>query len=79
MKNRIPRRQELMVLIALSLACTIVVQLTGKYDVGLAVLGAPVFLVAALMGFRRGSGVTASAATEPVAVVTPEDDASMSG
>jgi hypothetical protein len=31
------------------------VGVTGTYDVGLAVLGVPVFLVAALMGFRRGS------------------------
>jgi len=60
MKNRLPRRQELIVLIALSLLCTVIVGVTGKYDVGLAVLGAPVFLVAALMGFRRGSAPAAA-------------------
>jgi hypothetical protein len=33
---------------------TLVVGVSGKYDVALAVLGMPVFLVAALMGHSRG-------------------------
>ena len=71
MKNRFPRRQELFALIALSLLCTLIVTLTGKNDVGLAVLGAPVFLVAALMGLRRAGSVPP---TETVAESTAVDE-----
>jgi hypothetical protein len=39
--------------VILAVVCTLVVAATGKYDVAFAVLGAPVFLVAALMGHRR--------------------------
>jgi hypothetical protein len=77
MKNRFPRRQELVVLIAISLLCTVIVGVSGKYDVGLAVLGVPVFLVAALMGFRRVSmpapAIEAATVTAPVdSTATPE-------
>jgi len=71
MKNRVPRRQELMVLIALSLLGAMIVQMTGTYDVGLAVLGVPVFLVAALMGFRR---VNSPAAIEVDAASNPDEE-----
>ena len=74
MKNRFPRRQEMFVLIALSLLCTVVVKVTGKDDVGLAVLGAPVFLVAALMGFRR-VGSAPAAETEAAMASTARDEA----
>ena len=53
MKNRMPRRQELIVLAAISIICAAILGISGRYDVGLAVLGAPLFLVAALMGLRR--------------------------
>jgi len=76
MKNRFPRRQELIILVTLSLLCAVVSEVSGKYDVGLAVLGAPVFLVAALMGFRRSS-----APTPPTQTATAESpaDAPMAG
>ena len=53
MKNRLPRRQELLILVALSLLCTVIVSVSGAYQLGFAVMGVPVFLVAALMGFRQ--------------------------
>lgn len=67
MKNRLPRPRELAILAALSVVCTAVVAATGKYDVGLAILGAPIFLVASLMGLRRG---LANAAAARAAVTT---------
>jgi len=73
MKNRLPRPRELAILAALSVACTIVVAITGKYDVGLAVFGAPVFLVASLMGLRRS--LANAAAKAAGATVPPATDA----
>jgi hypothetical protein len=73
MKNRFPRRNELLVLIAISLLCTVIAAMTGKYDVGLAVMGAPVFLVAALMGFRRDTRSSASPPVEAATASTPGD------
>lgn len=61
MKNRLPRRQELLILLALSVVCTLVVRITGKYDMALAFTGAPIFLVAALMGLRRHGQLTTEA------------------
>jgi hypothetical protein len=77
MKNRLPRRQELILFIILSLVCTVIVRITGKYDVGLAVLGAPVFLVAALMGFRRGAAPSSTPATEAATTSLPSDGPEM--
>jgi hypothetical protein len=53
MKKQLPRRHELAAFVVMAVICAVIVAVTGKYDVGLAVLGAPIFLVAALMGFRR--------------------------
>ena len=78
MKNRLPRRQELLILLALSVACTVIVRITGKPDVGLAFTGAPMFLVAALMGLRRHgelTGETPAPATEPADSAAGADDA----
>jgi hypothetical protein len=64
MKNRLPRTRELAIFAAMALVCTLVVAITGKHEVGFAVLGAPVFFVGAMMGLRR-SGELATGADEP--------------
>ena len=72
MKNRLPGRQEAFVFIVLSLICAAIVQVSGKYDVGLAVLSAPLFLVAALMGLRRASSPGSIPSAEPMVASTPD-------
>jgi hypothetical protein len=76
MKNRLPRPRELAILAALSVVCTIVVAIIGKYDVGLAFLGAPVFLIASLMGLRRGIANAAAAKSAETTAVQTTDAAS---
>jgi hypothetical protein len=66
MKNRLPRPRELAILVALSVVCTLIVALTGKYDVGLAIFAGPLFLVAALMGLRRNMANAAAKAAAQV-------------
>jgi len=75
MKNRLPRPRELAILAALAVVCTVIVAITGKYDVGLAILGAPVFLVASLMGLRRGIANAAAAKAEVTTETAPVERA----
>lgn len=59
MKDRIPRPHELAIFAAMAVVCTVVVHLMGKYDIGLAVMGMPIFFVSALMGLRRSGELAA--------------------
>ena len=58
MRDRLPRPRELAVFVAMAVVCTVILGVTGKYDVGLAVLGGPVFLISAVMGLNRHAQVT---------------------
>ena len=53
MKRLIPTRVELILFAILAIGCAIVVSFFGARDVGLAVLAAPLFCIAAFMGTRR--------------------------
>ncbi len=53
MKNRFPRRKELIAFGGLAVTLAVIVGLTGRYDTGLAFAGVPVFVMGALMGQRR--------------------------
>ncbi len=60
MKDKLPRPRELMLFAVLSVVCTAIVAAIGRYDVGLAFLGAPLFLVSALMGLNRSGDLRRS-------------------
>jgi hypothetical protein len=53
MMNRLPRPREMAVFVVMAIVCTVILAVTKKYDVGLALLGGPVFLVSAIMGLNR--------------------------
>ena len=61
MKDKLPRPRELLLFAALSIICTAIVAGIGRYDVGLAFLGAPLFLVGAVMGLNRSGDLRRSA------------------
>jgi len=66
MKDRLPRPRELVAFAALALVCALVASLINHKDgTGLAVMGAPIFLVGAIMGLRRSGEVAAADDADP--------------
>jgi len=57
MKNALPGRGEWIVFVAMALVAGLIVLLGGQRDTMLFFVTLPVFLVAALMGFRRSLAV----------------------
>ncbi|HEX4795874.1 MAG TPA: hypothetical protein VH370_18950 [Humisphaera sp.] len=53
MKRYIPHRVELFVFLAMAVICAVVVSLAAQRDLALFACTLPMFLVAALLGFRR--------------------------
>lgn len=53
MKRLLPRGFELALLAVLACTCAIIVELSPQRDVGLMMAGMPLFLISALLGFRR--------------------------
>ena len=53
MKHLLPGRNEIFVLVALAMVCTLVVAITRQYGLCLALLGGGLFLISALMGLNR--------------------------
>ena len=55
MRHLLPSRVEIMIFAALAVLCTGIVSVfqVNAHDLGIAALGGPVFLVAAVMGLRR--------------------------
>jgi hypothetical protein len=55
MRRLLPSRVELMIFAALAVFCATVVSVfkVDMHDLGFAMLGGPIFLVAAVMGLRR--------------------------
>jgi hypothetical protein len=64
MKDRFPSGRELLFFGLIAVVCAVIVGLTGKTDVGLAVAGAPIFLVGAMMGLRRSDRSESSQSSE---------------
>ena len=61
MRRLLPSRIELMIFAALAVLCAGIVSVfqVNMHDLGMAALGGPVFLVAAVMGLRRSPVWTA--------------------
>ena len=72
MKDRLPRPREMVAFAVLALACALAAGLISHKDgTGLAVMGAPIFLVGAIMGLRRSGEVAAADADD----ADPQDPA----
>lgn len=55
MLDRIPKPVELAIFVVMALVCTLAVALSPKHDAALFFAGVPLFLISALMGFRRSA------------------------
>ncbi len=60
MNGKFPRPRELAAFAVLAVVCAAVATLIGKDGMGLAVMGAPIFLVGAIMGLRRSGEIAAA-------------------
>ncbi|HZL38093.1 MAG TPA: hypothetical protein VFC78_22445 [Tepidisphaeraceae bacterium] len=53
MKHRLPGRVEFAIFAAMAVVCGLLVTISHQHDTMLFFCGMPVFLISALMGFRR--------------------------
>jgi hypothetical protein len=53
MKKHLPGKVELALLLAMIGICALLVMLTPKFEIGMAVLSVPISIAAGLMGLRR--------------------------
>ncbi len=55
MKNLIPGRVELMILLAAAVTCTVVVAVSPIFDLTMAGVAVPLFFLSGLLGLRRNA------------------------
>jgi hypothetical protein len=73
MKSLFPGRTELLVVIALALVAGAIVSLGGSRDTMLFIVTGPVFLIAALLGFRRSLAVQPVQQREEIVPMSREE------
>lgn len=64
MKDRLPSGRELLFFGLVAVICAVIVGISGKTDIGLALAGAPIFVVGAVMGLRRSDRSESSQSEE---------------
>jgi hypothetical protein len=73
MKHLMPGRVELAILLTAAVTCTLVVALSPVFDLTMAGVAVPLFLVSGLLGLRRNAKLAAIRATTRRAEIAERD------